>query len=501
MKSSKLNAPLLLAIDQGTSSSRAILFNAKAQTVAQHQIALPLSYPNSGWVEQDAEQIWRDTLQCCQRVLAGAKRLEATVAIGIANQRETTVVWDKISGKPIYNAIVWQDRRTADDCQRLQAQGHETSVNEKTGLRLDPYFSATKIAWLLDHVDGARRQAEAGELLFGTIDSFLLWHLTDGKVHATDRSNASRTLLLNIHRGEWDDELLDLFDIPCSMLPKVFDNVADFGMTAAHILGSSIPIKAMIGDQQAALVGQACFQQGMVKSTYGTGCFMLMNTGHKAVRSTHRLLTTIAYSIEGECHYALEGSIFVAGAAIQWLRDGLALFEQASDTEALAQQLDDNQGVYFVPALTGLGAPYWRPDVRGAIVGLGLDTGSAHIARAALEAQAYQTRDLMTAMRSDTGITQSVMRVDGGLVVNQFVCQFLADILQTPIDVPAVTEATAWGAASLAGLGVGVFADLDGIAEQWQEQQHYAVHMSNQKADALYGGWQQVVQSLLSEKI
>lgn len=499
MKSSKLNAPLLLAIDQGTSSSRAILFNANAETLAQHQIPLPLSYPNNGWVEQDAEQIWHDTLRCCQQVLSDAELLDATVAIGITNQRETTVVWHKTSGKPIYNAIVWQDRRTTDDCQRLQVQGHETAVNEKTGLRLDPYFSATKIAWLLDHVEGARKQAEAGELLFGTVDSFLLWHLTGGRVHATDRSNASRTLLLNIHRGEWDDELLDLFGIPRSMLPQVFDNVADFGVTAADIFGCSIPVKAMIGDQQAALVGQACFKKGMVKSTYGTGCFMLMNTGHQAVLSTNRLLTTIAYSLDGEYHYALEGSIFVAGAAVQWLRDGLALFDQASDSEALAQQLDDNQGVYFVPALTGLGAPYWRPDVRGAIVGLGRDTGQAHIARAALEAQAYQTRDLIAAMTSDTGEAQSVIRADGGLIANQFVCQFLADILQTPIDVPAVTEATAWGAASLAGLGAGVFADLDDIAEQWQKQQQFAVHMPSEEADVLYTGWQQAVRSLLRD--
>lgn len=501
MESCTLNKSLLLAIDQGTSSSRAILFDANAKTLAQHQIALALSYPNNGWVEQNAEQIWQDTLQCCQHVLADDNMLEATIAIGITNQRETTVIWRKDNGKPIYNAIVWQDRRTADFCQHLKAQGHEANVSERTGLRLDPYFSATKIAWLLDHIDGAREQAESGELLFGTIDSFLLWHLTDGKVHATDRSNASRTLLLNIHQGEWDDEMLDLFDIPRSILPKVYDNVADFGVTAGHILGRSIPVKAMIGDQQAALVGQACFEQGMVKSTYGTGCFMLMNTGHKAVRSTSRLLTTIAYSLDGECHYALEGSIFIAGAAIQWLRDGLALFEQASDSEALARQLDDNQGVYFVPALTGLGAPYWRPDVRGAIIGLGRDTSSAHIARAALEAQAYQTRDLMTAMMSDTDITKSVIRVDGGLVANQFVCQFLADILQTSIDVPAVTEATAWGAASLAGLGAGVFADINGIAEQWQKQQHYTVQMPHKKANALYAAWQQAVQSLLSEKL
>jgi len=501
LKRCNSKGPLLLAIDQGTSSSRAILFDGNAQTVAQHQVPLDVSFPQNGWVEQDAEQIWRDTLKCCQNVLTDPVCLASTVSIGITNQRETTVVWNKISGQPIHNAIVWQDRRTTDYCQHLQALGHEDNVSERTGLRLDPYFSASKIAWLLAHVEGARQQAEAGELLFGTIDSFLLWRLTDGKVHATDRSNASRTLLLNIHRGEWDDEMLALFDIPRSMLPHVRDNVADFGETAAHILGRSIPIKAMIGDQQAALVGQACFSEGMVKSTYGTGCFMLMNTGDNIVRSNNRLLTTIAYSINGECRYALEGSIFVAGAAIQWLRDGLALFEQTDDSEAMAQQLSSNQGVYFVPALTGLGAPYWRPEVRGAIVGLARDTGSAHIARAALEAQAYQTRDLIAAMASDTGLPLSLMRVDGGLVANQFVCQFLADILQTPIDVPIVTEATAWGAASLAGLGVGLFSDLDEMAQQWQMQHRYSVQMANKEANTLYAGWQQAVQSILGEKI
>ena len=492
------NKPLLLAIDQGTTSSRAILFNTQGEIEAVRQQELTLSYPQSGWVEQDPEALWQDTLQVCRDVLqATPSAISDTVAIGITNQRETTVVWDKQSGEPIYNAIVWQDRRTAAVCERLIAEGKEAEVTAKTGLLLDPYFSATKIAWILDNVEGARARADAGQLLFGTIDTFLLWRLTEGKVHATDATNASRTLLLNIATVEWDDELLALFNIPRSMLPEVRDNVADFGIAVKSLLGVDLPICSMIGDQQAALVGQACFDAGMIKSTYGTGCFMLMNVGAEPVASTQRLVTTIGYRLNGKATYALEGSIFIAGAAIQWLRDGLAMFDHASKSEAMAESLESNDGVYFVPALTGLGAPYWRPDVRGAIIGLGRDSTSAHIARAALEAQAYQTRDLVTAMKADMNTSPAVIRADGGLVANQFVCQFLADILQVEIEVPAVTEATAWGAASLAGIGVGVFAGTDDIARVWQKQQDYLPVMLSDEADELYAGWQQAVKGLI----
>ena len=492
------NKPLLLAIDQGTTSSRAILFNTQGEIEAVRQQELTLSYPQSGWVEQDPEALWQDTLQVCRDVLqATPSAISDTVAIGITNQRETTVVWDKQSGEPIYNAIVWQDRRTAAVCERLIAEGKEAEVTAKTGLLLDPYFSATKIAWILDNVEGARARADVGQLLFGTIDTFLLWRLTEGKVHATDATNASRTLLLNIATVEWDDELLALFNIPRSMLPEVRDNVADFGIAVKSLLGVDLPICSMIGDQQAALVGQACFDAGMIKSTYGTGCFMLMNVGAEPVASTQRLVTTIGYRLNGKATYALEGSIFIAGAAIQWLRDGLAMFDHASKSEAMADSLESNDGVYFVPALTGLGAPYWRPDVRGAIIGLGRDSTSAHIARAALEAQAYQTRDLVTAMKADMNTSPAVIRADGGLVANQFVCQFLADILQVEIEVPAVTEATAWGAASLAAMGVGVFAGTDDIARVWQKQQSYVPVMLNDDADTLYAGWQQAVKGLI----
>ena len=492
------NTSLLLAIDQGTTSSRAMLFTSQGEIAAVRQQELTLSYPQSGWVEQDPEALWQDTLQVCRDVLqATPSAMSDTVAIGITNQRETTVVWDKQSGEPVYHAIVWQDRRTAAVCDELIAQGKEAVVSAKTGLLLDPYFSATKIAWILDNVEGARKKAEAGQLLFGTIDTFLLWRLTEGKVHATDATNASRTLLLNIATVEWDDELLALFNIPRAMLPEVRDNVSDFGIAAKSLLGVDLPICAMIGDQQAALVGQACFEKGMIKSTYGTGCFMLMNVGAEPVASTQRLVTTIGYRLNGTTTYALEGSIFIAGAAIQWLRDGLALFDHASKSEAMADSLERNDGVYFVPALTGLGAPYWRPDVRGAIVGLGRDTSSAHIARAALEAQAYQTRDLVVAMKADIDASLAVIRADGGLVANQFVCQFLADILQVDIEVPAVTEATAWGAASLAGIGVGVFAGTEDIACVWHKQQSYVPVMLNDDADTLYAGWQQAVRGLI----
>ena len=492
------NQPLLLAIDQGTTSSRAILFSAEGEVCAVEQKELPLHYPQDGWVEQCPEAIWQQTLATCRAVFqAQPERLQATRGVGITNQRETTIVWDRKSGEPIYNAIVWQDRRTAEQCAALRQRGAEAQVQEKTGLLLDPYFSATKIAWILDHVDGARRRAEAGELAFGTVDCFLLWRLTEGRVHATDASNAARTSLFNLADQCWDPELLALFDIPTALLPEVRDNTADFGESASVLLGRSLPIAAMIGDQQAALVGQCCFSQGEVKSTYGTGCFLLMNAGGGIPRSQNRLLSTVAYRLSGRPCFAIEGAIFIAGAAIQWLRDGLQLFSEAGESEALAMAVADNGGVYFVPALTGLGAPHWRPDLRGAIVGLARDSSSSHIARAALEAQAYQSRDLLTAMAADTGRQPAMIRADGGLVANQFVCQFLADITRAQIDVPASAEATAWGAASLAGLQLGIYADLSELAALHRPQRQFSPAMESAQAEALYRGWQRALQGLL----
>ena len=488
----------LLAIDQGTTSSRAILFTSGGDVVAVAQRELELFYPHDGWVEQQAASIWQDTLAVCQEVVQAAAEQGAEIAaVGITNQRETTVVWDRNTGEPVYNAIVWQDRRTSDYCEQLKAAGHEASLTAKTGLLLDPYFCASKLRWILNEVEGVRARAEAGDLLFGTIDSFLLWHLTDGAEHATDITNASRTLLYNIHEQQWDEELLQLFDIPRSLLPEVKNNTCDFGRTTHTSLGIDLPIAAMIGDQQSALVGQGCFAPGSIKSTYGTGCFMLMNTGTQALASDSRLLTTVAYRLDGTTHYALEGSIFVAGAAIQWLRDGLQLFDDAAQSEALATSVQSNGGVYFVPALTGLGAPYWQANARGMIVGLTRDTNRAHLTRAALEAQAYQTRDLVEAMQADGGQAPPVLRVDGGLVVNGFACQALADILQTQVEVPHITEATAWGAASLAGLQVGVFDSLQDIGEVWQLQHRYTPSMSVSDADALYEGWQRAINRLL----
>ena len=487
---------ILLAIDQGTSSTRAILFNLEGEVLDVSQKPSSLFYPNPGWVEQNAEEIWKDTLFCCKDALG--KTIKKPLTIGITNQRETTIIWDKRTGKPIYNAIVWQDSRTANFCKKLVEEGNEEWVRDKTGLLLDPYFSATKIVWLLDNIEGARQKAESGQLLFGTIDCFLLWHLTCGKVHATDRSNASRTLLMNIHTGEWDQELLTLFNIPSEMLPEIRNNVDSFGETNISLLGSKIPVNALIGDQQAALVGQGCFDKGMIKSTYGTGCFALMNLGEDSIISKHRLITTVAYSLDEKITYALEGSIFVAGAAIQWLRDGLSFFSNLEESEKIAEDIGSTKGVYFIPALTGLGAPYWRSDVRGSIVGLGRDTTSAHIIRASLEAQAYQTRDLIDAMSEDSGISINEIRADGGLVKNQFVCRFLADILQLKFHVPKSSEATAWGAACLAGLGAGVFKNLDEISSIWQSSKSYEVKMTAEASDKLYNGWQLAIRNLLS---
>lgn len=487
----------ILSIDQGTTSSRAILFSTDGKILAIRQKELTLHYPHNGWVEQNARDIWHDTLWACRAVM-NDRHTDRIAAIGITNQRETTILWDRKTGEPVYNAIVWQDRRTADICATLKNQGHEAKITDKTGLLLDPYFSATKIAWILDHVEGARARAEHGDLAFGTVDCFLLWKLTGGKVHATDATNASRTMLFNIRTQQWDDELLALFNIPRAILPDVRDNVAAFGETDPALLGQSIAIGGIAGDQQAALIGQACFSKGMVKSTYGTGCFALMNSGETFSSSRNRLLTTQAYRLNGRSTYAVEGSIFVAGAAVQWLRDGIHLFRQAEESETLATSVPHTNGVYFVPAFTGLGAPYWNPHARGAIMGLTRESTAAHITRAALEAQAYQTLDLMDAMKADTGTMPDVIRADGGLVANQFVCQFLADMLDRPVDVPAVTETTALGAAFLAGLQAGLYQDLDDISGRWQRARRYDAAMPAERRASLYEGWKRAIGSVIS---
>ncbi len=496
-----INSPTMLAIDQGTTSSRAILFTRQGKIVGIKQKELKLFTPENGWVEQNPEDIWNDTLWAVQSLLKEYPEEARNLAtIGITNQRETTIVWDRKSGKPIYNAIVWQDRRTAKQCAELKARDMEKSVSAKTGLLLDPYFSATKIAWILDNVSGARAKAEKGDLAFGTVDSFLLWRLTGGRIHATDATNASRTMLYNIREGRWDDILLKMFNVPRSMMPEVKDNVADFGKTDIALLGKSYPVGGMAGDQQAALFGQACFTEGMVKSTYGTGCFALMNIGKKFRFSENRLLTTIGYRIEGQSTYAIEGAIFVAGAAIQWLRDGMKLFRNASETEGIATSVKDSGGVYFVPAFTGLGAPYWVPETRGMISGLSRGTTSAHIVRAALEAQAYQTRDLMKAFIADGGHDPKVVRADGGLVANHFMCQFLADQIGKPVEIPEVSETTALGAATMAGLQAGIYKGLDEIAATWKRSRRYEPSMEAVQRDSLYGGWTKTVSALLVAK-
>lgn len=481
----------LIAIDQGTTSTRSIVFDRRGKRLGVAQVELPQSYPQSGWVEHDAAQIWAHTLQSVRGALQDSG-LQATdiAGIGITNQRETTVLWDRGTGEPIHPAIVWQDRRTSDFCRKHA--GKSEWLAERTGLLLDPYFSATKIAWILDHVEGARARAEAGELAFGTIDCWLLYKLTGGQVHATDATNASRTLLFNLRTQDWDEELLKFFKVPAALLPEVKDCAADFGKTDPALFGAPIRIAGIAGDQQAATVGQACFQPGMIKSTYGTGCFAVLNLGTEFVRSRNRLLTTTAYRLNGETTYALEGSIFIAGAAVQWLRDALQLIGHAGDTEALARSLEDNGGVYLVPAFTGLGAPYWDPDARGAVIGLTRDAGIAHFARAALESVAYQTRDLMIAM-ADDALQPMEVRVDGGMVVNDWVVQGLADILQIPALRPQVVETTALGAAYLAGLQVGVYDSLDDISALWQTERRFEPQMPAQRATELYQGWQAAV--------
>jgi glycerol kinase len=480
----------ILAIDQGTTSSRAIIFNDQGQPETIVQTEFKQYFPQDGWVEHDGEEIWSSTLDVCRQVLEKAGlRAQDISAIGITNQRETTLLWDAESGQLLHHAIVWQDRRPADFCRALKEAGPEPMVPERTGLIIDPYFSGTKLRWLLDNVEGARARAQAGTLRFGTVDSFLLWRLTGGKVHRTDASNASRTLMFNIHTQQWDPEMLALLDIPASLLPEVMDCAADFGHTEADLLGASIPVAGMAGDQQAALIGQACFEPGMVKSTYGTGCFMIMNTGDTPVTSRNRLLTTVGYRIRGKTTYALEGSIFVAGAAVQWLRDGLKLIQHAGETEAMAEETGDQCGVYLVPAFTGLGAPYWDPKARGAIFGLTRDTGIAEIVTAGLQSVCFQTRDLLDAMTADGANSTAALRVDGGMVVNNWVVQALANILGVPVDRPQVTETTALGVAYLAGLQIGTYQSLDEIAEHWQCERAFSPAMPEAKRNELYRGW------------
>ncbi len=491
-------AKSILSIDQGTTSSRAILFNLQGEVCFTAQQEFTQYFPKDGWVEHDPEEIWQTTLAVSREACAKADELgDGVSAIGITNQRETTVVWDKVTGEPIYNAIVWQDRRTADFCNELKEKGAEKPVSEKTGLLLDPYFSASKINWILNKVDNARNRAEKGELAFGTIDSFLIWRLTEGRVHATDATNASRTSLFNIHQQVWDEDLLGLFDIPPQILPQVKDSADDFGICSNELLAGDIPVAGVAGDQHAALIGQACFKPGMIKSTYGTGCFVMMNTGDLAVASQNRLLTTIAYRLKGKTTYATEGSIFVAGAGVQWLRDGLGIIDNAAETEQMAANQTDNGGVYLVPAFTGLGAPHWDPDARGAIFGLTLNTGVENIVRATLESVCYQTADLFEAMEKD-GVSPERLRVDGGMVPNNWLCGFLADILGIPVERPVVTETTALGAAILAGLQIGLFDSTEDVQKQWQCDRTFEVNMEAEAREKLLLGWKKAVSKVKS---
>ncbi|WP_029557264.1 glycerol kinase GlpK [Xanthobacter sp. 91] len=491
-------AAYILAIDQGTTSSRALLVRQDGSVAALAQEELPQHFPASGHVEQEAEDIFGTVLNCCRAVLAKAGAMASDIAaIGITNQRETTLVWERATGRAIHRAIVWQDRRTAEACAQLEADGHGALVNARTGLLLDPYFSATKIAHILDAVPGARERAQKGELAFGTVDSFLLHRLTGGRVHATDATNAARTLLFDIHRGAWDDDLLALFGVPRALLPEVNDCAADFGTTDPALFGGPIPIRGVAGDQQAAMVGQACFAPGMVKSTYGTGCFALLNTGATPVASSSRLLTTIAYQIGGRRTYALEGSIFVAGAAVQWLRDGLKIISTASESDRLAAEADAGQDVILVPAFVGLGAPYWRPEVRGALFGLTRATGPAELARAALESVCFQTVDLIDAMRADWPDGDTVLRVDGGMTVSDFTMQRLADLLGAPVDRPVQKETTVLGAAYLAGLECGFFPPPDVFAGQWRLERRFTPQMLPEVRAGRIAQWRDAVGRLI----
>ena len=490
----------ILAIDQGTTSSRAILFDAALRVRAVAQEEFPQHYPASGWVEHDPADLWA-TVAGTARAAMERAGITATdiAAIGITNQRETTLIWDRATGEPIHRAIVWQDRRTADTCAALKAAGHEPMITARTGLLLDPYFSGTKIKWLLDNVPGARDRARRGELAFGTVDTFLIWKLTGGRVHATDATNAARTLVYNIARGEWDADICALLDIPMSLLPQVKDCAADYGTTRADLFGREIPILGVAGDQQAATVGQACFSPGMMKSTYGTGCFALLNTGADMVPSRNRLLTTIAYRLDGQTTYALEGSIFIAGAVVQWLRDGLKIIREAKETQPLADAADPSQDVVLVPAFTGLGAPYWRPDCRGAVYGLTRNSGPAELARAALESVGYQTRDLLEAMRSDWGAAaDGILRVDGGMTASDWAMQFLSDILGAPVDRPVVTETTALGAAYLAGLRAGLCPPPAEFQHSWALERRFTPAMDAATRDAKYARWGRAVAATMS---
>ncbi len=492
----------VIAIDQGTTSTRAIAFDARLQPLASAQQELRQIYPAPGWVEHDPEEIWSASVACVRDVMAKASLAGPDIAgIGITNQRETTVLWDRATGKPIHNAIVWQDRRTADFCDALRVAGHEPEIAAKTGLLLDPYFSASKIAWLLDHVEGARALAQAGKLAFGTIDSFLLWRLTGGKAHLTDATNAARTALFDISCGQWDDDLCRMFGVPPALLPRVMDCAGDFGVTAPELFGASIRVRGMAGDQQAATIGQGCFKPGMMKSTYGTGCFALLNTGPERVASRNRLLTTIAYQLDGKRTYALEGAIFMAGAAVQWLRDGLKIVTKASEADTLAAGAEPAEQVYLVPAFVGLGAPHWDANARAAIFGLTRNCGPAELARAALEAVGYQTRDLLAAMHVDWPAalnSSTVLRVDGGMTVSEPAMQFLADILASPVDRPAVMETTALGAAYLAGRAAGLCPDLDDFAAQWRLDRRFQPRMDKLQREQKYAGWKDAVRRTLT---
>lgn len=486
----------ILSLDQGTTSSRSILFNEKGDSVGVAQKEFRQIFPQPGWVEHDPEEIWSTQYGTMAEALAKANiTMKQIAGIGITNQRETTVVWDRKTGRPIYNAIVWQDRRTAAYCDELKAAGHETMIRDKTGLVIDAYFSGTKLRWILENVGGAREKAEKGELAFGTIDSWLVWKLTQGEVHITDVSNASRTMMLNIHTGQWDAELLALFNIPPSLLPEVKPSSHIYGVTGSLIPESRIPIAGIAGDQQAALFGQMCTQPGMVKNTYGTGCFMLMNTGEKAILSKNNLLTTIAWQINGKMEYALEGSVFIAGAVVQWLRDGLKIIRHSSEVEALAATVADTDGVYLVPAFAGLGAPYWNAYARGSIFGMTRGTSDAHIARAALDSIAYQTADVLKSMEADAGIRIAELRVDGGATVNNTLMQFQSDILNTAVARPKVTETTALGAAYLAGLAVGYWKNIEEIQKQWQLDRAFQPGMTEEKREILLKGWHRAVKA------
>lgn len=489
----------LLAIDMGTTSTRAIIFSKEGRTIAQHQLDIKPYFPKEGWVEQNPEEIWKNTLLCSSYVLKESQLEKAILALGITNQRETTLIWDKKTGEAIYPAIVWQDRRTSEYCLAMSDHSIQKNLHYKTGLLLDPYFSASKIVWILNHVPDARLRSEKGELLFGTIDTFLLWRLTKGKIHATDATNASRTLLFNIRTQEWDRDILNAFNIPEKLLPKVRNSSDDFGHVDAEFLGSSIPITSMIGDQQAATVGQACFSEGMIKSTLGTGAFVLMNTGSKIIQSKNKLISTIAYRINEKVTYGLEGSIFNAGATIKWLRDNLQLIQTAAETEQIAENISDNGGVYLVPAFTGLGAPHWKPDARGAILGLTRDSSKAQIVRAALEAVAYQIKDLLKAMLEDSGMPIKTLRVDGGMAANNWLLQFLADILGIVIERPSCIEITARGAAFLAGLQVGVYQSLEEISLLWEADKMNSPKMNHIQRENLYQGWLNFIDKIKSD--